>query len=214
MFKSINKVIKTLIISDFFFQYGWGLVSPVFAIFILENITLENPAEAAKVAGFAALSYWVAKSLLQIPIGRYLDRNHGEKDDFWFMFLGTFLTGFVPLGFLISSKPWHIYSFQVLHAVAMAMTVPSWSAIFTRHIDQGKEAFEWGTRSTVLGFGAGLAGALGGIMVAIFGFKTIFISVGVLTFVSALLLFIIHKEISPKDHILPRVPQTRFPIKD
>ena len=93
MSQYVNKVIKTLIISDFFLHSGWGFFAPIFAIFIAENIVMENPVEAAKVAGFAAAAYWITKSLLQIPIGHYLDKRHGEKDDFWFMVSGLFLAG-------------------------------------------------------------------------------------------------------------------------
>lgn len=212
MLKTINKVIKILIVSDFFFNYAWGLLGPVFAIFIVQNITFENMTEGAKVAGFASLIYWVVKAFLQIPIGKYLDKNHGEKDDFWFMVSGTFITGIVPLGFLFSFQPWHIYGLQVFHAIAMAMLVPSWYAIFTRHIDKGKEAYEWGAWSATLGFGVGIAGAVGGIMVATLGFELLFISVGAINTFSALLLLFIYKEISPKDHIFPRVPPFQTPF--
>lgn len=213
MLKSINKVIKIFIISDFFFQSGWGLIGPVFAIFIIEKITFDNPAKAAEVAGFAALFYWIVKSLLQIPIGQHLDKNHGEKDDFWFMVLGTFITGLVPFGFLISSKAWHIYGWQILQGVGMAMVIPAWSAIFTRHIDKGREAFEWGARSTVLGFATGIAGGIGGVIAALFGFKMVFILVGAFTIISAFLLLLIHKQIAPRDHFFPRIPAIKSPFK-
>jgi DHA1 family multidrug resistance protein-like MFS transporter len=206
MSKVISKVIKVLIYSDFVLNSAWGLVSPVFAIFIVQDITGGSALEGAKVAGFATLTYWVVKSFLQIPIGSYLDKKHGEKDDFWFMVLGLFLAGFVPFGFVISSKPIHIYAFHILHAVTMAMLVPSWSAIFTRHIDRGKEAYEWSLRSTALGFGSGIAGALGGIMAASFGFRIIFILVGVLTMISSLILLLIRKDIIAKDGIIPKFP--------
>jgi len=212
MLKSINKVIKILIFGDLVLNSAWGLVAPIFAIFIVQKIAAGSIVEGAKIAGFASLTYWIVKSILQIPIGRYLDKNHGEKDDFWFMVFGTFLAGLVPFGYLIASQPWHIYSFQVLHAIGMAMVIPSWSAIFTRHIDKGKEAFEWGLESTALGFGAGLAGAIGGILVAIFGFKIIFILVGTFTIVSACLLLPIHKEIAPRDKLFPRIPPFRTPF--
>jgi len=205
MLKSINKVIKTLIVSDFFLNSGWGLLGPVFAIFLVQKIALGSPAEGAKIAGFASLTYWIVKSFLQIPIGQHLDKHRGEKDDFWFMVLGTFLTGLTPFGYLISFQPWHIYSFQVLHALGMAMAVPSWSALFTRHIDKGKEAFEWSVRSTSLGFGAGIAGAVGGVLAALFGFQIIFVLVGAFTMISAGLLILIQKEISSRD-------ATFFPI--
>lgn len=204
----INKVIKFLISSDLLLNSGWGLLAPVFAIFIVQNIQGGD----AKVAGIAAAIYWLVKSTLQIPIGHYLDKNHGEKDDFHFMFWGTFLAGLVPFGFIFASMTWHIYFLQFFHALGMAMAIPSWSAIFTRHIDKGKEAFEWGLESTALGIGAGVAGAVGGILAATFGFKIIFILVGSLTILSSILLLFIYRAIVPGDKIRPSVPPFRTPF--
>ncbi len=209
MFRGINKVIKILMVSDFFLNSAWGFLSPIFAIFIVQRITGGDTAQAAKVAGFAALFYWITKSFLQIPIGRYLDKNHGEKDDFMFMFLGVLIASLVPLGFMTASASWHIYVFESIHAVAMAMMIPSWYAIFGRHIDKGREAFEWGLDSTVLGAGVGIMGALGGIVSALFGFNVIFIAAWFLNFVSAFVILFIRKEISPinktTDHFPPYV---------
>lgn len=197
--KIINKIIKVLITSDFFINLGWGLLAPVFAIFILENIATQSLSEAAKVAGFAALSYWITKSLLEVPIGRFLDKKHGEKDDFWFMVIGTFITSLVPIGYLFSSMPWHIYFFQVIHAIGMAMALPSWLAIFTRHIDKGKEAFEWSMETTSIGAGAGIAGGVGGIMAGVFGFNVLFIFVSVFTVLSAILLLFVKNDVFIRD---------------
>ena len=199
MSKIINKIIKVLITSDFFLNLGWGLLSPVFAIFILENIATQSISEATKVAGFAALFYWITKSLLEVPIGRFLDKKHGEKDDFWFMVIGTFITALVPIGYFFSSMPWHIYFFQIIHAIGMAMTLPSWLAIFTRHIDKGKEAFEWSLETTSIGAGAGIAGGVGGIIASIFGFNMLFIFVSVLTALSATLLFFVKNDVFVRD---------------
>lgn len=203
---TINKVIRFLIYSDFVLYSGWELLSPIFAIFIVQNITGGDTLYAIKVAGFSSLTYWMVKSFLQIPIGHYLDKNHGEKDDFRCMIFGTFLIGFVPLGFMFSFQAWHIYFFHVWQAVGMAMIIPSWSAIFTRHIDKGKEAFQWSLRSTSLGIGAGIAGASGGIIAGLYGFNFIFILVSVFTVISTLLLLLIYKDISSKDHAFFRSP--------
>lgn len=196
--KIINSIVKTLIMSDFFLNLGWGLLSPIFALFVLEKITINDPAKAAEVAGFAALSYWISKSCIEIPIGRFLDKTPGEKDDFWFMILGLFIVGITPLGYLMSTEPWHIYFFQVVHAVGMAMTLPSWLAIFTRHIDKGKEAFEWSMETTSISMGAGIAGGLGGVVASVFGFKILFVFVAVLTFFAATLLILIKGNIYPR----------------
>jgi sugar phosphate permease len=193
--KLFNKVVKVLVSSDFFLNLGWGLLSPVFALFILQKITIQDPLKAAEVAGLAALFYWISKSLLEIPIGYLLDKKHGEKDDFWFMVAGTFITAIVPIGYLFSSEPWHIYLWQVVHAVGMAMSLPSWLAIFTRHIDKGKEGFEWSLETTSIGLGAGIAGGLGGVLAGYLGFNAVFILVSILNFVSAICLMLIKNDV-------------------
>lgn len=191
MFKSINKIIKVLIFSDIFFNSGWGLIGPIFAIFIVQDIKGGDVA----VAGFASAIYWVVKSIIQLPIAKYLDKNDGEKDDYLFMVLGIFISGFVPFIYLVSSVPWHIYLAQIVYAIGMAIAVPAWMAIFTRHIDKGKEAYEWSLYSTALGFGVGIFSGIGGLAVGVIGFKIIYIFVGVFTIISAMLLLLIQKEI-------------------
>ena len=199
----MNRVIKFLIASDFLLFAAWGLFSPIFAIFILENVVDGDIAKAAEIAGFAALVYWITKSILQIPISKYLDRIHGEKDDYWFMILGLFLTGLVPFGFLVSSLAWHIYLLQILNALGMALFYPSWCAIFTRHIDKNKAAFGWAMDSTFLGFGVGITGGIGGIMASVYGFDAILIIVGTFSVLSSLLLLSAHNHILPQDHAFP-----------
>ncbi|MBU4274562.1 MFS transporter [Patescibacteria group bacterium] len=214
MFKSINRTIKILVTSDFILNCGWGLLGPVFALFIAQRITGGDINQALKVAGLTAFFYWIPKSILQIPIGKYLDKNHGEKDDFLFMVIGTFLAGFVPIIFLVAVLPWHIYLAQIIHAFAMSLVIPSWMAIFTRHIDKGKEALEWGLESTSIGIGAGIAAALGGTAAAIFGFGVVFICASILTIMSAFLLILIRKDISLKKQSSHFVPVIKSPGED
>ncbi|MFY9457586.1 MAG: MFS transporter [Candidatus Spechtbacterales bacterium] len=197
---NFNKIIKTLIITDFLVYSGWGLVMPVFAVFILGSIKGGD----AQVAGTAAGIYWVVKSLIQIPIGKFLDRNHGEKDDYWFMVSGTFFASLTPLVLVFASEAWHIYGVQVFYAICMAMVIPSWGGIFTRNADKGREAETWGFESSLLGIGMGVAGILGGFMVKALGFTPLFIAVSVFGILGSLLLLIIRKDISPKGgEVLP-----------
>ena len=205
--KIINKIIKVLITSDFFLNLGWGLLSPVFAIFILSDITMKDPLKAAEVAGFSALFYWITKSFLTIPVGYFLDKKRGEKDDFWVMVIGEFIMVLIPLGCLFANTPWHIYLLQILYASGTAMAFPSWLAIFTRHIDKGKEALEWGVESTAIGAGAGIAGGLGGIIAGALGFNVLFIAVSVLNFVAAVFLISIKNDVSLKGDGVKIIPE-------
>lgn len=195
----INKIVKTLIVSDLFLNFGWGLLSPVFALFILSDFGVANASQAAQIAGLASLFYWIPKSFFQIPISTYLDNKHGEKDDFWFMVCGLIIVSVVPIGYFFANVPWHIYVLQVIYAFGMAMTIPSWSAIFTRHIDKGKEAFEWSMKSNSVGMGAGIAGGLSGIVAANFGFGFLLTFVSLFTLVAASLLLIVKNNVFIRD---------------
>jgi len=191
----INKVIKILIFSDVALLSGLGFVAPIFAIYLTNRIV----GGSIEVAGYAAAVYMIVRSLVIIPFGKYLDKNHGEKDDLWFVALGCFLGAISVFGYIFSYLPWHIYVLQAIYAIGMGMNVPGFTAMFTRHIDKGSEALDWSVRSCLTGIGAGIAGALGGIIASRFGFNTLFVGVSILLLISALLPFVIYKKISTED---------------
>ncbi len=201
MFPLINKVIRILIFSDFVLMAGWGLIIPILAIFIVDKIQGGD----VRVVGIAIGIYWILKSLIQIPIGRYLDKTSGEKDDYYFLIFGTGLASLTPIGFIFATLPWHMYALQGIHALGMAMAIPSWGGIFTRHIDKGKEAMTWGIESSALGIGIGVAGIIGGIVAKNFGFTPLFIGVSILGIAATFLFLLIAKDLLPKDKIFPVV---------
>jgi MFS family permease len=160
----------------------------------------------AKVVGIAIGIYWLTKSIIQIPIARHLDKDHGEKDDYYALIVGILLAGLTPIGFIFATLPWHMYLLQVVHALGFALAVPSWSGIFTRHIDKGKEAFSWSLDSSALGIGTGAAGILGGVVANVFGFTPLFIGTSILSVVTVLLFLLIRKDLEPKERavIMPK----------
>src|SRR4030042_5032587 len=169
----INKVIRILISSDFLLQAGWGLIGPIFAIFIVQNI---KGGELA-VVGFIAATYWITKSVAQPFIAHFLDVKKGEEDDFKFLFWGMCIANLVPLGYIFSTEIWHLFFLEMIRGLAMACVIPTWAAMFTKHIDKGWEAFSWSLESTSIGFAFGFAAALGGLAANLLGFKVVFLLV-------------------------------------
>ncbi|MDD5145630.1 MAG: MFS transporter [Candidatus Pacebacteria bacterium] len=204
----INKVIRTLIISDFFLQSGWGLIGPIFAIFITKQIS-----GAIEAVGFIVATYWLTKSIVQPFIAHFFDVVGGEKDDFNFLVIGMFISNLIPIGYLFSTQIWHLFLLEFIRGLAMACVIPTWSAIFTRHIDKGWEAFSWSIESTAIGFAAGVAAAFGGVIAASsLGFKALFILVSSLGLISTFILFLIRDQLFLKDHFAPRVPPSEKPF--
>lgn len=195
MFKNINKAIKILVAVDFFYNSAFASFAPVFAIFITSKIH----GGSASVAGFATAMFWLAKSVSQLPIARFLDRTDGEHDDFWAMFSGYFLSSFVPLGYLFVSQPWHLYALQAFFGFLMAWAAPAWYGIFTRHVDKWRVSFEWSLESVfAIGLATAGATALGGYVVDRFGFDFLFIGAGCISLAASFLLLFLKQHLSRK----------------
>lgn len=195
-----NAVIKTLTISDILLLSSFGLIAPIFAVFLTESIQGGN----LQVAGLASTIYLLTKSACQIPVARWADKVKGEKDDFWMMVIGSFATSLVPLLYLLAHTPRQIYLIQFLYGLAQAFTFPSWMAIFTRHIDREKEGTQWGLYYTFTDFAAALSAGVGGFVAYKLGFKPLFILVFVLSTIGSFWLLLIKNKIrqKEKDHHL------------
>ncbi|MBI5732679.1 MFS transporter [Candidatus Jorgensenbacteria bacterium] len=206
MFKHINKVVKVLVMTDFFVNSAFGSFAPIFAIFITGQIHNGS----ASVAGFATSVFWIVKSLVQLPVARFLDKTDGEFDDFWALFFGYLLGGLLPFGYLFVSEPWHLYVLQAFYGVCMAWAVPSWYAIFTRHVDKWRVSFEWSLQSVFsVGLATAIAAALGGYVVDRFGFNSLFIAAGTIASTSSLLLLGLRRHIFPKRREANALPEHR-----
>lgn len=167
------------------------MVSPIFAIFIVVDIRGGNEF----VVGVSTAIYAALSTLLRIPIGLFLDNQPHEKSDLWFASVGLLVSSISTMGFAFAGLPWHIYALQIVHAIGMAMNLSGWTALYTRHIDKGKESTEWGISAVSVGVGGAIAAVVGGWAATNFGFKTLFICVGLLGIVGSLTLLLIRREI-------------------
>jgi len=196
-------VIKTLVISDFLTNAGFSVFAPIIAVFVTKQIE----GGSLEIIGFAAAIFQVFKSVLQIPISRFLDKDHGEFDDFYSMIFGSLLIASVPFLYLLASQPIHVYLIQAVYGAGAAFAIPPWYAIFTRHIDKLKENQEWSLDSIAIGIGAATSAALGGILANRYGFQTVFIIGGFLAVLGAIQQMRIYKDLREKvahDEVKPQ----------
>lgn len=197
MFASlVNKIIRVLVIGDIMFFSAFGLIGPIFAVFVTGQIAGATVA----TAGFAATINLLVRALLQMPVARYIDKHRGEKDDFLFMVFGSLLVSIVPFSYLFVTLPIHLYLSQVILGVGGALANPGWFAIFTRHIDKGKEGTEWTLENVGIGLAAAGAAAIGGILAERLGFYNLFIVVGILSLVGLVVQISLYSTVIKMDH--------------
>lgn len=192
----LNKIIKYLVLSDLIFYTGWGLISPIFAIFVLDSII----GGTAFVVGLAAGINLIVRSVLRIPFGMYADKS--QKISYYLMFYGLFISAIVPIGYIYSSTPWHLYILQAVLGASSAISIAGFTSLYSKHMDRGKESTEWGIDAVAVGIGPGIAGILGGLALTYLSFNEVFIGVTVFGLIGAFALLIIKKDILKRRALL------------
>lgn len=177
---TVNRAVQILLVYLFAINVAGGLFGPLFAIFItgfIEGATL-------KTVGFALGLFAVAKSILQVPLARFLDKHNGERDDFYTLMAGALIEVMYPLALLFISKIWHLYTLEILAGFSSAALMASYYSLFARHVDKGAEGFEWSLFSVGgLTISSAIGAAAGGILADIFGFRLLFIFAGIINFI-------------------------------
>ena len=196
----VGRLVKYFIISDFFLLAGWGLIDPVFSVFIVQRVI----GGTLTTVGIAAAIYWILRSVLQVPIANYLDSTPGEHDDFVALVGGLLLIGISAIAMCWVTNIWELYVIHAVHAVAFALYYASWPTIFSRHLDKDAVALDWSLDSSVAGVGAGLSGFLGGVVAETFGYNWVFVAAGILAFASAFVLIAVPDLILPKSSAITK----------
>ncbi|MFH2062916.1 MAG: MFS transporter [bacterium] len=190
----MNSVVRLLVISDVIWMGALGLLGPIFSLFVVEFIEGAD----ASVAGTAAAIYLITKSILQIPAASLIDRIRGEKDDFWIMFLGSIAAALIPLLYLVIRTPGQLYLVQFLYGGIVAFTFPSYMALFTRHIDRGREGTDWGIYFTLTDLSGAAAASIGGVLATKVGYHPLIVVLAGISLLGTLVLFPIRSFIFKK----------------
>lgn len=180
-----NAVVRRFVLADLIWLGGWGLIAPVFPVFILEQI----PGATVLTVGIGAAVYWILKSIIQIPVALAIDRTPSERDDYLVLVVSLIFAGLTSFSFILVRTVWQLYLVQAMQAISFALYIPSWNGIFTRHLDPQHRALEFAVDSAAVGVATGIAGLLGSIIAESFGFTIIFFITAISSFVSAIMIF-------------------------
>jgi len=181
-------------ISDIFLMTGFGLIDPILAIFIKENLI----GGTIFAAGLASTLFLITKCAVQLPFSKYVD-NH--KDKVKWLIVGTFLISIVPFIYIFAKNVTFIYLAQVLHGFGSGLVYPTWLGLWSTHLDKKHESFEWSLYSTLTGLGIAFTATIGAAIAEFVGFVYTFVFVGIMSLISCFILFGLER----KNRILPKI---------
>jgi len=177
----MNRTIKLLMISDIFVLTGFGLIDPILAIFIKDNLI----GGTIFSAGLASMIFFLTKSIIQLPFSRHVDKT--ENKTRW-LILGTLLISIVPFIYIFTSGIKMIYLAQLIHGIGSGLAYPTWLGLWSINLDRKQESFEWSLYSTLTGLGTAATAAVGAAIAQFVGFKFTFALVGVMSLIGCFIL--------------------------
>ncbi len=181
----MNKTLKLLTLSDIFIFSGFGLIGPIFAIFIKDNLVGGTIA----AAGLSSTIFLITYSVLQIIFAKVFN----PKDRFWMLITGTIMVVMTPFFFIFSTNIWHIYLAQFIHGVGAGFSYPSWSSLFTSNLEKGRRGLQWSMYSSSVGIGTAITAYVGALLAQSIGFKLVFTIAGIGTLVGLFILLGLNK---------------------
>lgn len=164
----MNRALKYLMLGSYLWIFGEGLLGPLYAVF------------AQRVGGdVLALSaayalYLIIAGVLIAIVGKYSD-SHGKAS---LLVAGYALNTVATFGYLLVDSTAGLFAVQALLGVALALANPTWFALVSERLDREHEGEEWGISDGGNKIAMGVALLLGGVVVELFGFRTLFLLMG------------------------------------
>jgi len=186
----MHKTLKLLTISDIFVYTGFGLVSPILAIFVKDNLI----GGTLLAAGIASAIFLITHALLQIVFANIFS----SKDRRWMLLLGTALIALVPFGYIFSTQIWHIFLVQFIYGVGAGFAYPAWYSLFSSYIDTKQGGYQWSVYNSTVSIGTAITAAVGAWLSGLIGFRWVFLITGTIAVAGLLILFKLDKKVAKK----------------
>lgn len=187
----MNKVIRSLTLSDISSMGAFGLLAPIFAIYIENNMI----GGSILGIGIATTISELTKSFVQIPVSKYTDKEIGDVREFNMLILGSITITLVPLLYLVITDISQLFLVQFILGVGNGLCYPGWMAIFTRFADKGCEGYCWSLYNTYTTISIALTAVIGAYIAQNFGFQTVFYLMFIFSLLSTILILNMHKYI-------------------
>lgn len=161
----MKPALKILLLSSFFMNLAAGLFGPLYAVFV-QRIGGDLLTAGSAYAGFS-----IALGVMIFFLSRWEDRvKHQEK----LIVIGRALSVVGFVGYLFIRNPLDLFFVQIILGMADAVLVPAFDSVFSKNLDRGHSASEWGMWESMRATVVGIAAVIGGFVAQNYGFTALF----------------------------------------
>ena len=162
----MRRELKILLMASAFSVLAGGLFGPIYAIFV------EEIGGDLLTAGAAYSIFAIASGVLIFLISRWEDHVKHQEN---LVILGYGLGCIGFLGYIFIRNPLDLFIVQIIFGFSEAIATPAYDGMYSRFLDKGKFASQWGLWDSMYYIVSGFAGLVGGYLALVYGFKFIFV---------------------------------------
>jgi MFS family permease len=178
----MKKRLAILLWTSFFINLAAGLFGPLYAVFV------EEIGGNLIHAGFAYSIFSIFSGGLIYFIGRWEDRFKHQEN---LLVASRFLACIAFFGYIFISNVYELYAIQLFLGIAFAIGSPAFSSLYSKNLQKGKYASQWGMWDSMYGVTVGISAIIGGYIAQFYGFRPLFVLmfiISVISFIVSLML--------------------------
>lgn len=170
-----NKALNTLYIFNGIFVFAAAMLTPIYALYA------EHIGATLFIVSTLTAVFLLSRVFFTLLVRVWGDSIH-EKE--YLLLAGFFIRAIAWFSLVFADSVIFLYVIQILLGLGEAVGTPSFHAIFAKHLDTGKRISEYASWDIVATVSMAIGTLLGGYVVSIYGFETLFIIMSILALIS------------------------------
>jgi len=177
--KQKQRSIRFLLFVNLFSLAGYNTFAPLYSLFA--HTFAISPKNISLIWG----GYSLLTACFILLFGKYENRKKKGK----LLVIGFFIYACGALLFLTVHSESSLELVLAFNSLGAGVTLPAYKTLFAKNESKGKESEQWSWLDAGNMFAAAAGGALGGIIIGLFGFRGIFITMASIQLLAAIVAY-------------------------
>ncbi|MCA9385382.1 MFS transporter [Candidatus Dojkabacteria bacterium] len=176
----LNSSLRILLATNSLILLAGAMLAPIYALFVED---IGGSLMDASIAGgifalFAGVTTFISGKI-----------SDSFKENELIIVLGYVIVGIGFLSYLWANSIVALFIIQALIGIGEAIYSPAFDAVYSKHLDTKSAGTQWGAWESMNYFTSAIGAIVGGSIVTIFGFNTLFICMFALCITSGLYIY-------------------------
>lgn len=182
----LKKALRILLFTNAMILMAAAMLGPIYALFV------EKVGGDLMDASIAGSIFALVAGLTTLVSGKYSDKI---KENELIIVLGYTIMGIGFLLYFWVESVVFLFIVQAIIGLGEAIYAPAFDAVYSKHLDGHKSGMQWGAWESVNYFTTAVGAVVGGGLVTLFGFQTLFVIMAMLCFSGALYIYHLKRSI-------------------